>query len=542
MSARASRKWWGRHASPGGLPADLPDDMFPLLAEFIPQMVWIADPTGYVTWYNQRWYDYTGRQFDEVRGRRWQKLVPSDYLPEVIRRWEACLVSGEPFEMVFPIGDANGQTRPFLVRGVAARDAQGNTRHWFGTCTDVTDQQFTEDQLRLALENAEAANSAKSEFLANMSHEIRTPMNAVVGLANLLQTDDLPVAKQREFLRTLQLSSQQLLQLINDLLDISKLENQQVELEQMPFTMAEVLEEVVRIQEVRAKEKKLQLVLNHQLTPPQRDTFIGDPSRLRQVLMNLVSNAIKFTQTGEVAITVEYSSSEDGRMIAAIAVRDTGIGIAPEHQETIFQKFTQADSSITRRYGGTGLGLSICKRIVEMFGGDIAVESVVGKGSCFTIYLPLTPRHGKKDGTTEEESMQHVETAGRRARILLVEDYWANVLVATAILENLGYEYAVAENGKQALETFCNGEFDGILMDVQMPEMDGIAATEAIRLWEGEQNRTACPIIGMTAHALKGDRERCLRAGMDDYLSKPFQPRELEEKLQRYCQQLGLAA
>ncbi len=220
---------------------------------------------------------------------------------------------------------------------------------------------------------------------------------------------------------------------------------------------------------------------------------------------------------------------------------DTGIGIAAEHLDNIFNKFTQADSSITRKYGGTGLGLSICKTLVELMGGTISVQSAPGKGSRFSIELPLKPVQAHtfpelvKPAPVPEPEPTPASASQDPVQILLVEDYWANVLVATSILDNLGYQYEVAENGIEAVRKYTSGQFHAVLMDVQMPDMDGIAATHAIRDLEQKEGRGHCPIIGMTAHALKGDRERCLAAGMDDYISKPFQPIELEEKLRHYC-------
>ncbi len=386
--------------------------------------------------------------------------------------------------------------------------------------------------LQEAVARAEAASRAKSEFLANMSHEIRTPMNAIVGLTRLLSHSGVPPQKQKEFLDTLQLSAQALLELINDLLDISKIENESVELERVPFNLKTVIDEIASIMTVRVREKGIALAIERD--PECESEFIGDPLRLKQIVMNLLGNAIKFTEKGKVTLKVTQQPGPDSQTrMVSFAVSDTGIGIAEDKLHTIFDKFLQADNSITRRYGGTGLGLTITKRLVTLMGGDIEVASEEGKGSAFTVRLPMA-RVMQAQLPFEKDSAWNGRAPagiGEAPSILLVEDYEANILVAHTILEQLGYRCAVAHNGREAVSAMERHRFDAVLMDVQMPVLDGYSATRHIRRDERERGLARTPIIGITAYALAGDRDKCLQAGMDDYIAKPFRPEELQKKI-----------
>jgi CheY-like chemotaxis protein/two-component sensor histidine kinase len=368
-----------------------------------------------------------------------------------------------------------------------------------------------------------------------MTHEIRTPMNAVIGLSNILAMSQPLTPKQKEFIQTLQLSADSLLSLINDLLDIAKIESRSIELEQMPFSMMQLLNEVISMMSVRAKEKGLEFTATN--NAQHRDIYMGDPTRLRQIVLNLCSNAIKFTEKGGVYINIfsEASESEDVDNVS-IAVTDTGIGIPADVQNTIFYKFIQADSSINRKYGGTGLGLAITKTLVEMMGGSIALQSAPDEGSTFTVKIPL--KIGRKDNIIQLPTKNDVKGEplhGPKQHILLVEDFPANVLVAGTYLEDFGYSYDVVENGYQAIEKAKHEDYLAILMDVQMHGINGFETTKLIRINEKETGKLRTPIIGMTAHALLGDRERCIAAEMDDYLSKPYNPDELKEKLAIYA-------
>ena len=381
--------------------------------------------------------------------------------------------------------------------------------------------------------SAEQANIAKSEFLANMSHELRTPMNAIVGIVSLLDLGGTLDDKQRKLLSVLKLSSDSLLNLINDLLDVAKIESHELVLESKPFNLCDLVSEVGSMMNVRAAEKNL--LLNVKCPPRERLNVLGDTLRLQQILNNLISNAVKFTDEGFVNILLKSEPLKRDRMLVTIDIVDSGIGMAEDQLSRIFDKFTQADASISRRYGGTGLGLSITKQLAELMGGTITVESREGMGSRFTLSLPfdLAPTLAS-DVPESQERTPIAVPADARGHILLAEDYEGNIVVAEEMLKHMGFAVSVARNGEEALDLVETTPFDLVLMDVQMPHMDGYAATRAIRERQASGDLGALPVVGVTANALVGDRQKCLAAGMDDYISKPFNADQLERVIGKY--------
>jgi signal transduction histidine kinase/ActR/RegA family two-component response regulator len=371
-------------------------------------------------------------------------------------------------------------------------------------------------ELRQAKETAEAATRAKGEFLANMSHEIRTPLNGVLGMLEVAGQTGL-TKEQAEILGVAGYSAKLLLGLLNDILDFSKIEAGKLVLSSEEFRLSQVFEEVEQMFSARAREKNVRLSCRISSDIPE--WVVGDPARLKQVLVNLVGNAVKFTEKGEIKVLADLQSDAGAAIALKICVADTGIGISPEHQQTIFTAFHQADASYTRKFGGTGLGLAISSHLVSLMGGEIWVESAAGAGSKF--YFTIQLKLASPASASPELAVSDSNSPLPPLRILLAEDNVINQTLAVRLLESHGHEVIVAQNGKEALELLEQSSFDLVLMDVQMPEMDGYRATSAIRSME-ENTLSHIPVIAMTAHAMKGDRERCIDAGMDGYISKPI--------------------
>jgi two-component system sensor histidine kinase/response regulator len=689
------------------------------LADAMPQMIWTTDPDGLLNYHNQRWTDYTGMSLRENEGQGWTRVLHPDDVDRCNETWSHALDTGEKYEIKYRLKRASdGEYRWHLGRASSVRDEDGRIVKWFGTCTDIDDHKRAEEALEIARNELERrvqertlelaqSNSAleleiverkqagdalveaqeelreardvalesarlKSEFLANMSHEIRTPMNGVVGMTNLLLDTELD-KNQRDCAEIIRSSGDALLTIINDILDFSKIEAGKLDFEDLDFNLHNAIEETMELLAEQARAKKLEFasIVGRNVPTELR----GDPGRLRQILTNLVSNALKFTETGEVIVRVEKESEIDSAVTLRFTVRDTGIGIDEITQAKLFQAFIQADGSTTRKYGGTGLGLSISKQLVKLMGGEIGVESSRGNGSTFwfTLELEKQPTETTQQPTgienlrvlivaenaahrkillrqldswttnnAEVESgqealeflraaqaagvlydvaivdsnlpdldgaglaravqddnalnglrfifltaagvnadsvrhnevyltkpvrqshlfdclatlMENSETPAQPDRvgpdlnvvprsentlssklILLAEDNIVNQKVAVRQLEKLGYRADAVANGREALEALNRIPYDLVLMDCQMPEMDGYEATTEIRRREGVAKHT--PIVAMTAHALSGDREKSIAAGMDDHITKPVKTEELKRVLQMFLVKQG---
>ena len=430
--------------------------------------------------------------------------------------------TGEPLEQDLRMVKMDGTEFWGHLAGTASRDADGTP-----VCriilSDVTERKRFESDLSLALQAAETANQAKSEFLANMSHEIRTPMNGIMGMVQLLELTSL-TDKQSQYMEVVKTSSDSLLSLINDVLDLSKVESGKIELERRDFGLRRSIGDIIKTQISLIDSKGLEVEIDIPDEIP--DNLSGDQLRLKQILLNLVGNAVKFTEKGGIRISVVISRREENRAILKIGVTDSGVGICHKAMSKIFAPFVQADSSISRRYGGTGLGLAICTRLAEFMGGKIWVDSVEGVGSTFFVELPFVVNEAPsiQNGGRGEKAPPLWD--GPPLKILLVDDQDINLLIATEILQKAGHTVRCAGDGREALEKWGKESYDVILMDVQMPVMSGIEATRIIRGREKVQGGHI-PIIAVTARAINVELEHICSQGFDGYITKPFRIREL---------------
>ncbi len=465
------------------------------------------DLNGFITSWNKSAERIFGYLANEVIGRHVTIIIPTDRLQEEDKILNT-LRTGEKIDHYETIRrHKSGKLIPVSLTVSSIRDSSGHIIGASKVSRDLSDRFKAEEALK-------DSNRKKDEFLANMSHELRTPMNAVIGLSNLLKGMDGLPEKAKKFIETLKISADNLMELINDLLDFAKIDSDLVQIESVEFDLAEQIEKAISIINVKVCEKKLHLHVNY--SADLNKYFIGDPLRIHQVLMKLLSNAVKFTENGSVELDISGTAFDTDKTIITMKVSDTGIGIPQDKLNSIFDKFTQADSSITRKFGGSGLGLSITKAFVEKMGGNINVNSQQGVGTSFIVTLPVQ-NTGKTSPVIRFIGNIAKNIEFSRKNILLVEDYEPNILVAGAILEKLGYNYDVAHNGFEALRKFAYGHYQVILMDLQMHELDGLEATRRIRRIEVDKALHRIPIIALTAHVREQDKDRCIEAGIRLY-------------------------
>jgi PAS domain S-box-containing protein len=527
------------------------EERYRVLADAIPSITWMIDAQGKVQFFNQRWYEYTGMSASDVAKGKWWLTMHVEDQPAHKARRLAAIKNGTAFGGEFRLRAQDGSYRWFESRVVPLRGQDGQVLAWYGSAIDIEDHKRVERELTFAKEAAEHAARLKSQFLANMSHEIRTPMNAILGFGELLSEEGLTDAERVDFSARIKANGRQLLRIIDDILDISKLEAGKVLIEHVKCGLSDVLREVIDSLRPLAEKKGLELRLDLQTPVPQ---FVrSDPTRLKQILMNLIGNAIKFTPSGWIEVRLAHvpalDGPEGGGGSIRVEIEDTGIGIDPARQAELFQPFGQADSSITREFGGTGLGLVLSQRLAQALGGSLVLtRSQPGAGSCFTLKFETGEGSGvalisELDlGPKTEVLFVRRETRAKAARlrgrhVLLVEDTLDGEALATRFLRLEGAEVEVARDGYEAVEKADAASFDVVLMDIQMPRLDGLSATRILR-----ERGYARPIIALTAHALREEIDNSLQAGCDDHLTKPINREALVAAINRIAAPLEAAA
>ena len=505
------------------------------------QLSSVVESTGDVVAMMDTEYRYTlfnSAFHDEFKKIFGQDLKPGDSMLQALENlsddltnakefWNRALFGGEDFTVTQQFGNTKLERNWYELHFSPIRDSEGKVTGAVHIVRNVTERKQAEEQLLEAKAAAESANTAKSQFLANMSHEIRTPMNGILGMTQLLEMSDL-TPEQSEYVAALKISGKNLLSLISDILDLSKIEAGKIPIEFAEFGLQQCINDIVLMQKSVAFGKGLKLDVDVAGDIPH--LLVGDQLRVKQILLNLLGNAVKFTPEGSVSISAKLLEKHDATVLIQIAVSDTGVGISPEALDKVFMPFTQEDGSTTRKYGGTGLGLTISRRLAELLGGTIAIESSPGVGSCLTVTLPFAV--GTSTVTTLAIPSTTVIWDGPPLRILFVEDDQINITFGTSLLRKLGHEFVLAENGRECLAALEQGMFDLVLMDIQMPEMNGEEALREIR--RREQGTTYHqPIIALTAYSMRGDKERFLEVGFDGYISKPLTTGELMAETKR---------
>jgi PAS domain S-box-containing protein len=501
------------------------------LADAIPQIIWRADSEGKIDYYNHYWYFFSGLSREQSLENGWCDVVHPECLVDLESKWKTAISSLKGFETECRLKRGqDGVYRWHLLRVSPEFDGSAPKATWIGTALDIHDNKVIQEELRKAKDIADVANEAKSRFLANMSHEIRTPLGAMLGFAELLLNRDLTDEDKMEYISIIRRNGDQLSKIINDILDLSKVEAGRLDVEKGQVWLGEIFAEVKSLMSLSASEKGLELVFKVAGKVPK---FIRtDALRLRQILINIIGNGIKFTETGRVEVVVSVASPESEKLF--VHVRDSGPGLTNEQIESLFQPFNQVDTSISRRYGGTGLGLALSRKLAQALGGDVVVtESQPGRGCVFTVSLDTGPLSGAVfvssldqavQGNKDVKSHQDINLHG--ARILLAEDTEDSQFLITHFLKRAGANVDVAVNGLEAYTKAKDGDHDIVLMDIQMPLMDGYLATKKLRS-EG----FAKPIIALTAHAMKEERQKSLGAGCDEHLTKPVDRVALLERV-----------
>ena len=502
------------------------DRQFRTLADSIPHLAWVAEPGGAISWFNRRWYEFTGTIPEQMEGWGWQSALDPSDLPRMVEKYKAAIAAGEAWEDTFPLRRADGALRWHLSRALPVRDDRGRIGRWFGTNTDVTEQKIAEAELQKAKESAEAASRSKSTFLANMSHELRTPLNAIIGYAEMLQeeAEDAGLDTYVADLKKVHGAGKHLLGLINDILDLSKIEAGKMDLFLETFDVREMIDGVVSTIAPLVEKNGNTLAVE---VPEGIGTMHGDLTKVRQALFNLLSNASKFTENGTITLAAQRGVV-DGVDWLDYRVTDSGIGMTEEQVKRLFQPFTQADASTTRKYGGTGLGLTITQRFCQMLGGDVVVESETGKGSTFTIHLPAEAHERPGEFRAIKDSPRAEFEGDGGSLVLVIDDDPTVCELIRRTLEKDGYRVAWAHDGRTALDMAKRLHPDAITLDVMMPGMDGWSVLGALK---SDPGLAHIPVVMVT---MIDEKRIGYSLGASDYLTKPIDRTRLVATLEKY--------
>jgi PAS domain S-box-containing protein len=484
-------------------------------------VIWTNNANGEMNGEQLGWANLTGQGFEEYQGFGWTNAVHPDDVASTVAAWNKAVANNSTFEFEHRVMTKLDGWKLFSIKAVPVFDENKTIQQWVGVHTDVSKQKEAEQKLIEAKESAENAAKSKQQFLSNMSHEIRTPLNSILGFTNVLLKTELD-EKQTDFVQAIKTSSTSLNVLINDILDLAKVDAGKMTFVKQPFDMHKSIRSILHSFDLKIKEKNLELVKEYDSDIPV--LLLGDSVRLNQIILNLMSNAIKFTHKGKITLSVKIQSETEENVSIEFVLTDTGIGIADNKMDSIFHLFEQADINTSTAYGGTGLGLAIVKQLVEFQGGSISASSKIGEGSTFSFILPF----GKTTvQIVEEVEILKLDATIKNLRVLVAEDVVLNQLLIKMILSDFGFEHDVVDNGKIAIEKLQTSTYDIVLMDLQMPEMNGFEATEYIR----NSMKSNIPIIALTADVTTVDTDKCKAFGMDDYVSKPIEENELYSKI-----------
>ena len=486
-----------------------------------------VDMDGRIIYANQSFCTMSGFNREEIYGKIAEDIFTEDNHRKVVKDKTESRSKGIGDAYELEITNKAGEKKWWMISGAALHDNHGRQIGSTGIHLDITEQKQLEFKLRQAKQLAEDTAHAKEIFLANMSHEIRTPMNAILGLGKMLMDSGL-TPYQNSFMESINTAAENLLIVINDILDFSKIESGKLQLESIGFSIYDLIGQVSKMMELKTREKRLSF--DTHVDPGISNVLVGDPFRINQILLNLLSNSVKFTETGGVSVACTLLNTTTDTQEIELSVADTGMGIDSEYQKNIFQKFSQENASVARKYGGTGLGFAITKQLVDLMGGSIRIESAKGSGT--KVFIRLVLPIGQVKERKEESVFDVVKDHLPGKHILLVDDNKVNRMIAKAILVKAGFVVTEVVNGEQAVEMVRDNVYDLVLMDIQMPVMDGLTATKVIR----SELNARVPIIALTAHALKTEMDHCFEVGMNDFISKPFDATKLLQMIAKHLE------